>query len=126
MLLAPGSITQMLFRLARAHRRVFEVDEEGKPKGPKEGKIEPSGPVLATMPNLIVVGSEPEAVADVILRAKGAKVKTPALSESNDFKAVAHLRGKKQLFGYANLKKVYRRTGAKSRPTVSRVTGRIV
>jgi WD40 repeat protein len=73
--------------------------------GPEKGAYEPVGAVMATMPGLIVVGSDADVVADVILRDRGnkEKVTSPALTDLPEFQQFAAARKNPQLFGFANL-----------------------
>jgi hypothetical protein len=87
--------------LYRARHQDFAVKQiPGQPPPPPV--VRDSGPTFALLPHAVVIGSTPESVKDVVLRAQG-KSKNPSLAGHRDFTAAARLRERPGLFGYANL-----------------------
>jgi hypothetical protein len=83
-------------RLYRSRVQAYEV-------APVDGKQENRefGPVMALMPGVAIVGSNTEAVGDVIRRWKG-KAKGASLASMADFQKAADLRKQPGLFTYAD------------------------
>ncbi|HMC65965.1 MAG TPA: DUF3352 domain-containing protein [Gemmataceae bacterium] len=69
--------------------------------GVPPAKVELTGATYAMMPGLIIVGSSPDSVKDVIRRAKG-KTNAASLASVATFKEAAKLRERPGLFGYAD------------------------
>jgi hypothetical protein len=81
--------------------RSREQDLEKLPLDGQQPKLRDSGPVVALMPGIVIVGSSNDAVGDVIRRLKG-KGKEPSLASVADFKKSADLRAQPGLFAYSD------------------------
>jgi hypothetical protein len=91
----------------RERRYIYEPRKPSGPGAPDEPFREPerreeAGVAMAMMPGLIIFGSSPDQVKDVIRRAKG-KSNDPALSSLRAFRDAAKLRERPGLFAYADV-----------------------
>lgn len=78
-----------------------EKDHVPRKPGDPGPEWEESGPVLAQLPGLLIVGSSVEVVRDVIRRARG-KSADPSLSNVAAYRNAAALRDRPGLFAHAN------------------------
>jgi hypothetical protein len=82
-------------------RRVIYRNFKGKEEVPQQ-EVRETGPVMATLPGMLLFGSSTEVVKDVIRRYKG-KNADAALSGVRAFRDAAALRDRPGLFAYADV-----------------------
>src|SRR5262249_4554594 len=87
------------------------------PGGPAPAPREPQpyGPAMAMANGMLVVGSTPAGVKEVILRARG-RAPTPSLASLNAYKDSAALRTRPGLYGYVNVEALVDQLDAAFRP----------